>query len=79
MLLRMYMRWAEKKGFKVTLIEQTDGEEAGIKSATVEIKGTMLMGGQRRSPVSTVWFVFRPLTVMPVAIQFCQRLVLSGG
>ena len=39
MLLRMYMRWAEKKGFKVTMIEQTDGEEAGIKSATVEIKG----------------------------------------
>ena len=39
MLLRMYMRWAEKKGFKVTLIEHTDGEEAGIKSATVEIKG----------------------------------------
>ena len=39
MLLRMYIRWAEKKGFKVTLIEQTDGEEAGIKSATVEIKG----------------------------------------
>ena len=39
MLLRMYMRWAEKKGFKVTLIQQTDGEEAGIKSATVEIKG----------------------------------------
>ena len=39
MLLRMYMRWAEKKGFKITLIEQTDGEEAGIKSATVEIKG----------------------------------------
>ncbi|MEC8176768.1 MAG: peptide chain release factor 2 [Pseudomonadota bacterium] len=39
MLLRMYMRWAEKKGFKVALIEQTDGEEAGIKSATVEIKG----------------------------------------
>ena len=39
MLLRMYMRWAEKKGFKVSLIEQTDGEEAGIKSATVEIKG----------------------------------------
>ena len=39
MLLRMYMRWAEKKGFKVALIEQTDGEEAGIKSASVEIKG----------------------------------------
>jgi peptide chain release factor 2 len=44
MLLRMYMRWAEKKGFKVTLIEQTDGEEAGIKSATVEIKGRNAYG-----------------------------------
>ena len=39
MLQRMYMRWAEKKGYKVALIEQTNGEEAGIKSATIEIKG----------------------------------------
>ena len=39
MLQRMYMRWAEKKGYKVALIEQTDGEEAGVKSATIEIKG----------------------------------------
>ena len=39
MLQRMYMRWAEKKGYKVSLIEQTSGEEAGIKSATIEIKG----------------------------------------
>ncbi len=39
MLLRMYMRWAESKGYKVNLIEQTDGEEAGIKSATLEVKG----------------------------------------
>lgn len=44
MLLRMYMRWAEKKGFKVNLIEQTDGEEAGIKSATIEIKGANSYG-----------------------------------
>ena len=44
MLLRMYMRWAEKKGFKVTMIEQTDGDEAGIKSATVEIKGHTAYG-----------------------------------
>lgn len=39
MLLRMYLRWAEKKGYKTELIEQTAGEEAGIKSATVKISG----------------------------------------
>ncbi len=39
MLLRMYTRWAEKKGYKVELIERHDGEEAGIKSATLLIKG----------------------------------------
>ena len=39
MMLRMYLRWAEKKGYKTDIIEQTDGEEAGIKSATIEIKG----------------------------------------
>jgi len=39
MLLRMYSRWAERKGFKIELIDQSDGEEAGIKSATLLIKG----------------------------------------
>ena len=39
MLLRMYTRWAERKGFKVELLEVHDGEEAGIKSATILIKG----------------------------------------
>jgi peptide chain release factor 2 len=39
MLLRMYTRWAEHRGFKVDYLEETQGEEAGIKSATVEIKG----------------------------------------
>ena len=39
MLLRMYTRWAEQHGFKVDYLEETGGEEAGIKSATIEIKG----------------------------------------
>lgn len=39
MLLRMYYRWAEKKGYKVELIEESPGEEAGIKSTTLKIEG----------------------------------------
>lgn len=44
MLLRMYLRWAERKGFKTELMECTYGEEAGIKSATVSIKGEYAYG-----------------------------------
>ena len=44
MLLRMYTRWAEKHGFKVDYIEETEGEEAGIKSATIEVKGRNAYG-----------------------------------
>ncbi len=39
MLLRMYTRWAEQHGYKVEYLEETDGEEAGIKSATIQVKG----------------------------------------
>ena len=39
MLERMYMRWAEHNDYKVTLIEETRGEEAGIKSATIKVSG----------------------------------------
>ena len=44
MLLRMYLRWSERKGFKTELMECTAGEEAGIKSATVSIKGEYAYG-----------------------------------
>ena len=44
MLARMYMRWAERRGYKVKLIDQSDGEEAGIKSATMEIEGDNAFG-----------------------------------
>ncbi len=44
MLARMYQRWAEREGYKVRVIEQSPGEEAGIKSATLEIKGEQAYG-----------------------------------
>ena len=44
MLARMYMRWAEDRGYKVKLMEESPGEEAGIKSATIEIKGENAYG-----------------------------------
>ncbi|QGN53940.1 peptide chain release factor 2 [Novosphingobium sp. Gsoil 351] len=44
MLLRMYSRWAEKRGYKVELIEHQSGEQAGIKSATILVKGENAYG-----------------------------------
>jgi peptide chain release factor 2 len=44
MLLRMYVRWAERHGFEVELLDQQEGEEAGIKSATLEIRGQYAYG-----------------------------------
>ena len=44
MLLRMYTRWAEQHGYKVEYLEETAGEEAGIKSATVQIIGQNAFG-----------------------------------
>lgn len=44
MLLRMYSRWAENHGYQANLTELSDGEEAGIKSATLEIQGRYCYG-----------------------------------
>lgn len=44
MLLRMYLRWAERKGFKTELLDTNDGEEAGIKSATIKLTGKYAFG-----------------------------------
>ena len=44
MLLRMYMRWAEQQDFRVSLLDRINGEEAGIKSATLSIEGEYAFG-----------------------------------
>src|SRR5215813_771123 len=44
MLLRMYTRWAEQNRYKVEYLEETPGEEAGLKSATIQIKGRNAYG-----------------------------------
>lgn len=44
MLLRMYLRWVEKRGWKSELLDKLDGEEAGIKSATIKISGKYAFG-----------------------------------
>ncbi len=44
MLLRMYLRWAEREGFRATVLDLTPGDEAGLKSATVRIEGENAYG-----------------------------------
>ena len=44
MLLRMYSRWAEQHGYTLTLIEESEGEQAGLKSATVQVSGANAYG-----------------------------------
>ena len=43
-LMRMYTRWAERRGYKVSLLDRSEGEEAGIKSATIRIEGERAFG-----------------------------------
>ncbi len=47
MLLRMYLRWGEKQGFKTQIVELSPGEVAGIKSATVQVSGEYAFGWLR--------------------------------
>jgi peptide chain release factor 2 len=47
MLLRMYLRWGERKGFTLTLLEASSGEVAGIKSATIKVEGEYAYGWLR--------------------------------
>ncbi len=44
MLMRMYLRWGERRGFRVDILDEMPGEEAGIKSATIELRGPYAYG-----------------------------------
>ena len=44
MLLRMYLRWCERKGFKTEIVNQQAGDEAGIKDASIVVQGTHAYG-----------------------------------
>ena len=48
MLQRMYIRWAESKDFNITLMQESRGEEAGIKSSTLKIEGEFIYGWLKR-------------------------------
>ena len=54
MLLRMYLRWFEQRGFKVEMNDLQDGDEAGLKSATLTVEGENVYGSSRRSGACTV-------------------------
>ena len=47
MLLRMYSRWAEKNGVKATILEESPGEEAGLKSVQLQLEGQFMYGKLR--------------------------------
>ena len=54
MIMRMYTRWAERRGYAVEILDLSEGEEAGIKGAVLEIKGQYAFGfpqgRERRAP-----------------------------
>lgn len=89
MLLRMYNRWAESKGWSVDLLDKSDGDEAGIKSATIKVTGKYAFGlakaerGVHRlvriSPFNANGkrqTSFASLEVSPVIEDFEKRIVI---
>jgi hypothetical protein len=79
MLLRMYLRWGEDKGFKTTLVEASAGEVAGLKSATIQFEGGVRLSvGCAPRPACTDWCASHPLTaagggIPPLPPFLCRR------
>lgn len=80
MLLRMYLKWCERKGFKSEIIELSDGDVAGIKSATVWSKELMRTVGCELKLVFIAWFESRLLILVTAGThrspQFLFHLIL---
>ena len=57
MLMRMYVRWAERHGFEVSVLDLLPGEEAGIKSVSIQIKGEYAYGYLKR--ISALYLIDR--------------------
>ena len=62
MLYRMYIRWGELNGYKVKHVDYQEGEEAGIKSATLEFEGDYAYGYLKSENGFTDWSVYRHIT-----------------
>jgi peptide chain release factor 2 len=76
-LLRMYLRWAERKGMSATVLDETPGEEAGIKSATIQFGGETPTACWRAKPESIDWCAFRRSTRRRGGILLSLQYLLS--
>ena len=76
MLMRMYIRWAERNGYKVTVTDELEGEDAGIKSVTMQVEGDYAFGYLKA--VCTVWceslLSMRKVSVRPHFRRFLSIL-----
>ena len=80
MLLRMYSRWAEQHGYKLTLIEESEGEQAGLKSATVQVSGPKCLWLAEDRGGSAPAGAHQPVRQRGApADQLCLGLGVSGG
>ena len=80
MLARMYTRWAEQRGYKIQLIEQSEGEQAGIKSATFQVSGPNAYGWLKTEGRGAPPGPHQPVRLRsPAPDELRKRLGVSGG